>query len=41
MGCPKVQLMVRPGSDDVPGFYRALGYEPFEVWATGKRLIAD
>ena len=41
LGCPKVQLMVRPGNDDAPGFYEALGYEPFDVWATGKRLIAD
>ncbi|GAA5025444.1 GNAT family acetyltransferase [Microbacterium fluvii] len=41
MGCPKVQLMVRPGNEQAHGFYAALGYEPFEVWATGKRLIAD
>jgi len=41
MGCPKVQLMVRPGNDDVLGFYDALGYERFDIGATGKRLIAD
>lgn len=41
MGCPKVQLMVRPENDIAHGFYDTLGYEPFEVWATGKRLIAD
>lgn len=41
MGCPKVQLMVRPGNEAARGFYDALGYEPFEIWATGKRLIAD
>lgn len=41
MGCPKVQLMVRPENDVAQGFYDALGFEPFEVWATGKRLIAD
>lgn len=41
MGCPKVQLMVRPENDVARGFYDALGFEPFEVWATGKRLIAD
>lgn len=41
MGCPKVQLMVRPGNDTARGFYDALGFEPFETWATGKRLIAD
>lgn len=41
MGCPKVQLMVRPENGVTHGFYDALGYEPFPVWATGKRLIAD
>ena len=41
MGCPKVQLMVRPENEAARGFYHALGYEPFETWSTGKRLIAD
>jgi ribosomal protein S18 acetylase RimI-like enzyme len=41
MGCPKVQLMVRPENGGVHNFYAALGYEPFETWTTGKRLIAD
>lgn len=41
MGCPKVQLMVRPENGGVHDFYAALGYEPFETWNTGKRLIAD
>lgn len=41
LGCPKVQLMVRPENGLTHGFYAALGYEPFETWATGKRLIAD
>ncbi len=41
MGCPKVQLMVRPENGIAQGFYDALGYEAFDVWATGKRLIAD
>lgn len=41
MGCPKVQLMVRPDNEGARGFYDALGYEPFDTWATGKRLIAD
>jgi ribosomal protein S18 acetylase RimI-like enzyme len=41
MGCPKVQLMVRPENTAARGFYAAMGYEPFETWATGKRLIAD
>ena len=41
MGCPKVQLMVRPENDVARGFYGALDYEPFDTWATGKRLIED
>ncbi len=41
MGCPKVQLMVRPDNAGARGFYDALEYEPFETWATGKRLIVD
>lgn len=41
LGCPKVQLMVRPENDIARGFYEALGFEHFDTWATGKRLIAD
>lgn len=41
LGCPKVQLMVRPDNAGARGFYEALGYETFETWNTGKRLIAD
>lgn len=41
MGCPKVQLMVREGNDDVLGFYEGLGYEEFTVSTTGKRLVID
>ncbi|MET0295921.1 MAG: GNAT family acetyltransferase [Microbacterium sp.] len=41
MGCPKVQLMVRPENVEARAFYDALGYETFDTWATGKRLIAD
>ena len=41
MGCPKVQLMVRPDNAGARGFYDALGYVPFETWATGRRLIVD
>lgn len=41
MGCPKVQLMVRTENLEVHEFYAALGFEPFETWNTGKRLIAD
>lgn len=41
LGCPKVQLMVRPDNEGARGFYTALEYEPFDTWATGKRLIVD
>ncbi|MGB4777884.1 GNAT family acetyltransferase [Microbacterium sp.] len=41
LGCPKVQLMVRPENLEVHDFYSALGFEPFDTWTTGKRLIAD
>lgn len=41
MGCPKVQLLVRPENGGVHDFYATLGYEPFDSWTTGKRLIAD
>jgi ribosomal protein S18 acetylase RimI-like enzyme len=41
LGCPKVQLMVRPGNQDVLGFYDTLGYERFDTTTTGKRLVAD
>ncbi|SDO58486.1 Ribosomal protein S18 acetylase RimI [Microbacterium sp. ru370.1] len=41
MGCPKVQLMVRPDNTGARGFYDALGYEPFTTWTTGRRLIVD
>lgn len=41
LGCPKVQLMVRPDNEVSREFYATLGYEPFETWTTGKRLIAD
>lgn len=41
LGCPKVQLMGRPENGGVHAFYGELGYEPFDTWTTGKRLIAD
>jgi len=40
-GCPKINLQVRLGNGDVGDFYRALGYEPFQVIDFGKRLIPD
>lgn len=40
LGCPKVQLQVRPGNPSA-AFYERLGYEPFDAGNFGKRLIAD
>jgi ribosomal protein S18 acetylase RimI-like enzyme len=41
LGCPKVQLMVRPGNEIVFAFYDQVGYERFDIGMTGKRLIVD
>lgn len=41
LGCPKVQLQVRPDNTDVVALYEHLGYERFDVVDLGKRLIAD
>ncbi|UJP11283.1 GNAT family acetyltransferase [Microbacterium sp. KUDC0406] len=41
LGCPKVQLMVRPGNEIVFAFYDQIGYERFDIGMTGKRLIVD
>lgn len=41
MGCPKLNLQVRAGNDQVLGFYESLGYAPDHAVSLGKRLIAD
>lgn len=41
MGCPKVQLMVRPDNSGVISFYEGLGYGEGEVLLLGKRTIED
>ena len=40
-GCPKVNLQVRAGNEDVIAFYRRLGYAVEEQVSLGKRLIRD
>ncbi|PLZ01222.1 GNAT family acetyltransferase [Burkholderia sp. WAC0059] len=40
LGCPKVNLQVLPGKDDVLNFYDALGYRSDAVVSLGKRLAA-
>jgi hypothetical protein len=39
-GCPKVNLQVLPGKQEVIGFYDALGYRADPVVSLGKRLEA-
>jgi ribosomal protein S18 acetylase RimI-like enzyme len=41
LGCPKINLQVRPGNDAAVTFYEHAGYEPFQVADLGKRLIPD
>ena len=41
MGCPKINLQVRSGNEQVIGFYAALGYVPDNTVSLGKRLIPD
>jgi len=41
LGCPKVNLQVRAGNDDVLAFYARLGYSEDPVVSLGKRLIPD
>ena len=41
LGCPKVNLQVRAGNEEVLAFYRALGYGVDDVVSLGKRLIPD
>jgi GNAT superfamily N-acetyltransferase len=41
LGCPKVNLQVREGNDDVLAFYAELGFTRDPAVSLGKRLIAD
>lgn len=41
LGCPKVNLQVRSGNDEVLAFYARLGYSDDAVVSLGKRLIPD
>ena len=41
LGCPKVQLQVRPENSSVIGFYEHLGYARYEAINMGKRLVDD
>lgn len=41
LGCPKINLFVRRGNEQVMGFYESLGYAEEEAVPMGKRLIPD
>lgn len=41
IGCPKIQLMVRPENTSVIHFYETLDFEEIESVCLGKRLIQD
>jgi ribosomal protein S18 acetylase RimI-like enzyme len=41
LGCPKLNLQVRAGNEQVIGFYESLGYADDHTVSMGKRLIAD
>ena len=41
LGCPKINLQVREGNDDVIAFYEAIGFSDDKCRSFGKRLIPD
>ena len=41
MGCPKLNLQVRAGNEQVIAFYESLGYAPDQAVSLGKRLVVD
>ena len=41
LGCPKLNLQVRAGNEQVIGFYESLGYTDDRTVSMGKRLIPD
>jgi ribosomal protein S18 acetylase RimI-like enzyme len=41
LGCPKVNVQIRSGNEQVAAFYDRLGYAPDGATGLGKRLIPD
>lgn len=41
LGCPKINLQIREGNNDVIAFYQAIGFTDDECRSFGKRLIPD
>jgi len=41
MGCPKINLQIRTGSNKIASFYQKLGFTNDHVVSMGKRLEAD
>ncbi len=40
-GCPKINLQIRRGNQEVIDFYNAIGYNEDDAVSMGKRLIPD
>ena len=41
LGCPKINLQIRTGNEEVMAFYRAIGFTEDACVSFGKRLIPD
>ena len=41
MGCPKINLQIMNGNEEVESFYRKLGYETEQRVSMGKRIFAN
>ena len=41
LGCPKINIQIRNGNEDVASFYQSIGYKPDDVFGMGKRLVDD
>ncbi len=41
IGCPKINLQIRPGNEDVVSFYEHLGYRDDRMISMGKKLSED
>ena len=39
--CPKINLLVRTGNQDVVAFYETIGFSKDDVMSLGKRLVSD
>lgn len=40
-GCPKINLLVRTGNQEIVAFYETIGFSKDDVVSLGKRLVSD